>query len=201
MNPNNPAAIGALARGDVENFLVAATPGGIERQEAQGQRSFNETDILPKEVRGVTREQLIGLGFVFGEDYDDIFVKAQLPPGWSKRATSHSMHTDLLDEKGRARGGVFYKAAFYDRHADMQLNQRFYVRTEYPQDGTVRVFAHDASINAPAKDFGSVPEIDNAVTREQNLERLRQKDELLEEAELWLKDNYPDYRNPLAYWD
>ena len=29
MDIRNPAAIGALAKGDMESFLVAATPGGI----------------------------------------------------------------------------------------------------------------------------------------------------------------------------
>ena len=36
----SPAAIRALAEGDIENFFVAATPGGIEAQEARGQRAF-----------------------------------------------------------------------------------------------------------------------------------------------------------------
>jgi len=30
----------ALAKGDIGNFLVAATPGGIEAQEARGQRDL-----------------------------------------------------------------------------------------------------------------------------------------------------------------
>lgn len=115
----NPAALAALAKGDLDNFAVAATPGGIEAQEAAGQAMLCASAQLPKELHGCTRESLEALGFKFGNDVDELFVTCTLPPGWKKQATDHSMHSDLLDDQGRKRAGIFYKAAFYDRRADL----------------------------------------------------------------------------------
>ena len=46
-----PAVLGALLKGDMGNAMVAATPGGIEEQEKQGQTWFQDAGVLPKEVR------------------------------------------------------------------------------------------------------------------------------------------------------
>lgn len=62
----NPAALSALLKGDIDNAVIASTPGGIERQEAQGQRKLVESAMLPKEINGATREQLTELGFKLG---------------------------------------------------------------------------------------------------------------------------------------
>lgn len=194
-NFNNPAAAQALLSGDMANALVAATPGGIERQEAAGQQSFVASETLPKGIRGATREQLTALGFVFGQDVDDLFVQCKLPAGWTKRATAHSMHSDLLDEKGRVRAGIFYKAAFYDRRADMYLCGRFGV-SSYEQvdpaatepDAEKKVEIVDCGVSIYAIGTWKWPDYDGLTALE-------------EEAHKWLDENKPDWRNPLAYWD
>jgi hypothetical protein len=89
---------------------------------------------LPKEC---PRDALEALGFVFGEDADDIFVTVKFPDGWDKKATDHSMWSDLLDDKGRRRGNIFYKAAFYDRSAHMRMIPRFNIIQDYELDGAV----------------------------------------------------------------
>ena len=43
----------------------------------------------------------------------------KLPAGWKKQATDHSMWSKLLDESGAVVASIFYKAAFYDRIAEM----------------------------------------------------------------------------------
>lgn len=112
-----PAQLIALVRGDID----LAMPGGIERQEAMGQAAFVGTkSSLPIEC---PRAELEALGFVFGEPIDDLFVSVTFPAGWSKKATDHSMWSDLLDDQGRKRGSIFYKAAFYDRRAFMHLER------------------------------------------------------------------------------
>lgn len=45
-----PAVLGALGRGDMANAIIAATPGGIERQEAEGQHWFQTAGVLPTEI-------------------------------------------------------------------------------------------------------------------------------------------------------
>lgn len=119
----NPAALGALARGDIENAITASTPGGIEAQEAAGQATLVAGPWFPKDMMGVTRQELEGLGFKFGSDVDDLFVSAQFPTGWKKVATDHSMWSDIVDDKGCVRGSIFYKAAFYDRKAHLSWNR------------------------------------------------------------------------------
>lgn len=87
----NPAALSALAKGDIQNFLTASAPGGIERQEAEGQRRMASSFLtLPKDM---DREPALAFGFAFGEDSDDIFVNVTAPEGWSIHPTEHSMHS------------------------------------------------------------------------------------------------------------
>src|SRR3546814_332894 len=87
----NPAAIKAACYGDVANAIAASTPGGIEQQKTDGQRALVNGTMLPKDIRGATREQLAALGFEFGADVDELFVQCELPPGWTKRETEHRM--------------------------------------------------------------------------------------------------------------
>ena len=119
-----PAALGAALKGDTENFLAAATPGGIEAQEKQGQVDQAFAETLPRELRG--QDDLFQrAGFVLGEPVDDIFRQAAFPAGWRKKLTDHSMWTEIVDGQGRKRGLIFYKAAFYDRSAHAFLSTRF----------------------------------------------------------------------------
>ena len=68
----NPAALAALLAGDMDNYIVATTPGGIEAQEKRGQASFVNSATLPKDLNGtVTWEQLAQAGIVRGKkEYD-----------------------------------------------------------------------------------------------------------------------------------
>jgi hypothetical protein len=185
----NLAALAAASRGDLANALIASIPGGIERQEAAGQRTLVESAMLPKEIRGATREQLAALGFKFGADVDELFVTCELPPGWKKRGTDHSMHSDLLDEQGRKRAGIFYKAAFYDRRADMSMDRRYGV--DCYRDGSTdqmrRVDVTDCG--AVLKEFGEV-----------NRDDFDGMDALKKAAKAWLAERHPEWQNALACW-
>lgn len=116
----NPAALSALMNDDLDNFRVASTPGGIEAQEAQGQKNFLASESIPIQC---PKEELEKLGFVFGEPVDDLFIKCKLPDGWKIEATDHSMWSTILDNKGKERASIFYKAAFYDRSAFLRLDE------------------------------------------------------------------------------
>jgi hypothetical protein len=138
-----PAAMVAALAGDVENFIAAATPGGIEKQEAAGQHWLQKAGLLPNDFgyrdKEKTKKEFEDLGFVFGEEYDECFVKGSLPEGWSMDPTEHSYWTEIFDEKGRKRASIFYKAAFYDRKAHMSLQRRFTQET-VPVDQSEEVF-------------------------------------------------------------
>lgn len=100
--------------------------GAIEAQEAAGQRELlaaaaGDWAKLPRAIHGVSGDELVALGFEVGEvvQGDDLFVNIRLPEGWYVDGTSHSMHSTLRDAEGFRRAGIFYKAAYYDRRADL----------------------------------------------------------------------------------
>ena len=187
-----PAGLSALENGDLDNFITASTPGGIERQEAEGQQQFVASETLPTNC---PREQLEALGFKFGEPVDDIFTAVQMPEGWSKKPTDHSMWSDLIDDRGRKRGGIFYKAAFYDRNAHMRLDRRYSVTSNYELEHgkQVQAFVTDAATSQQVFKTDIVDVGDR--------EWWKADEDVMSIARNWINENYPDYNNPMAYWD
>lgn len=108
--------------GPLDLPIFGGSSSAIERMEAEGQRQLLESCDLP--TQGSDDPEFARLGFTFGEPHahDPMFRPATLPEGWKREGTDHAMHSKILDELGRERVGVFYKAAFYDRRADMHLN-------------------------------------------------------------------------------
>jgi hypothetical protein len=196
-----PAVLKAALAGDFENAAVAMIPGGIEAQEAAGQVTFCASAILPKDC---PRDKLEALGVKFGKDHDDIFVCVILPAGWKKQATDHSMHSDLLDGKGRKRGSIFYKAAFYDRSARMHLVPRYSV------DSFIRC---DSQGNVqPDVDYSTRPthflvavkngkEIIHSLGVTDAENGYDSREQLEKNGYKWLGEHYPQWQDPLAYWD
>ncbi len=104
-------------------WLMGGDPAAIEAQEAEGQKQLAGTGTLPTRVFGkTTREDVEALGFIFGEPYEDdpMFTPVEFPPGWELVATEHSMWLHL-EFNGVNKGVVYYKAAFYDRSATLEL--------------------------------------------------------------------------------
>jgi hypothetical protein len=197
----NPAALAAFARGDIENALVASTPGGIEAQEARGQadltRRFNQ---LPKEYgRGeFPAELLVRLGFTAQGPVDDLFIGVTAPAGWQLRPTSHSMHSEIVDDKGRVRGGVFYKAAFYDRKASFHLNTRYCADTEYePANGRKW---DECSSRAVVKDQSTGETLLACEWQKNSARDYTKSDADRAKCVAHLDQNFPDWTNVEAYW-
>ena len=119
----------AMQDGPAEAMLLLAEsmgPGGsdaaIGRQERDGQRQLVNSDRLPTDRHG-DPAAWAALGFTFGEpDPDDpLFCPATLPEGWARKASDHAMGSSITDTLGRERVSTFYKAAFHDRSAHMNL--------------------------------------------------------------------------------
>lgn len=185
---------------DIELLLEALAVGpsqAILNQEARGQKELSRRDMLPKKC---PREDLEKLGFVFGEEIDELFISVTMPEGWHKQATDHSMWTDLLDEKGRKRGAIFYKAAFYDRKADMvPLQIRYHIGEawgDYPAksdyDSELRYYY------VVDEETGNILFHTPALEKQAHWQK---ESERKAEARAFLKANFPDWENPLAYWD
>lgn len=102
----------------------------ITGMEAAGQTELVNSESLPTDVSEKDRAIMERWGFCFGEPFKDdpLFMPASLPVGWRKIASDHDMWSYVVDELGRERVGVFYKAAFYDRKANMGLERRFDIK-------------------------------------------------------------------------
>lgn len=182
-----PAALGALARGDLHNAMVAATPGGIEAQEKAGQAmltlKFNQ---LPKERLDRYRAHLERIGFKFGTDVDDLFISVTPPAGWELRPSEHSMWSYIHDGQGRKRGAVFYKAAFYDRKASITLDARYQGGGDYRGQDRYSV-AKDTATGEVFLEIGPIKEY-----AEQDAADRKTFD--------YLDKHFPDWRSVEAYW-
>ena len=103
-------------------WLLEDNVRAIESQEKKGQEQLVYSAVLP--VEGTSNEaEWAAMGVKLGEpeDGDPLFRKATLPHGWKKVSTGHSMCSNLVDDRGIIRAKIFYKAAFYDRRADVSL--------------------------------------------------------------------------------
>lgn len=190
----NPASI--LAEG-----MIFGARDTIERQESDGQRSFVGSDTLPRSLKSDghyhTKPLLEAagvkfLGFVEG---DDLFQYVELPPGWKKQATDHSMWSKLIDDKGRERAGIFYKAAFYDRAAHLSLSRRFGVSFDYAR------LDKDGVGVSKVTDCRKVVHATEPIVKTESDESWDVSDKANKLATEWLDKNYPDWKNPGAYWD
>ena len=108
--------------------LLDMTPETIYAQEKLGQQELVRSSQLPsnsgRNVNVIEQYEKMGIKVIGESIKDDLFLDVELPQGWSIKDTDHSMHSKLLDDKGRERAGIFYKAAFYDRTADITFYQR-----------------------------------------------------------------------------
>lgn len=207
----SPAAMAAYGRGEVDNFLTAITPGGIEAQEAEGQIKFLESESLP--VDGLKLhlygDQLKALGFVFGKPFDNgMFIETRLPPGWSKRATSSSYWTDLLDQHGRVRAGIFYKAAFYDRssHIDLRpavISEMKLVEVSLKGRELKETYQYERG-EAYLYSVAMLADKEVFRTEERLITNKREcwemQDVLRGEIRKFISENYPNWEDPFAYW-
>jgi len=206
-----PAALGALAKGDAANFLVASTPGGIEAQEKAGQLEQAALQTLPLEGTSTEeqRKQFESLGFMFEMDRvkaqnqgrEHLFVNVKFPAGWKKVPTDHSMWSKIVDDKGRERGAIFYKAAFYDRSAHVSLNNRFSVGREYAKEkgGTDTILVRDelGIVNRRVRVQGP----DWSGDRAKAMRLSEELEAMMDSHKKWLDEKYPQWHSPLAYWD
>lgn len=147
------------------------------------------------------------MGIVFGDPVDDLFVSVQLPDGWHKEPADHSMWSDLLDDRGRKRASIFYKAAFYDRDAFICTCRR-YSASNQPVGGWTADDFRDSQWEGVAIDWdGTVlwhteplcaePDYKDPAWRKW----YDAQQELTELAAAWLDANKPDWRDTSAYWD
>ncbi len=190
------------------------TTGHIEASEDRGQQHLVNSAQLPAKgtpggpdgYRKTKPDDWAAMGIEFGPIVEgDIFRDATLPEGWKVEATDHAMWSKLLDDKGRERASIFYKAAFYDREAHIDLCSRFTVRSVYNE--SPKWTGQDEVLDGGERVF-ITPEVDAAKLEELNdhsrpyEERDKESKAIQLMCEEWLSaKGFGDYRNPAIYWD
>jgi hypothetical protein len=107
-------------------FAIAAADA-VPVQDKLGQIELANSTQLPIDglLGGRDRPRWEALGVKILDDVprdDKLFCHVELPPGWKKVPTDHSLWTHLVDADGKLIAEIGYKAAFYDRWASVQLN-------------------------------------------------------------------------------
>jgi len=120
----------------MSGWIMGGAPEKIVAQEKAGQSSFVDSTTLPKVTNNYGYDTVAilkkaGVKFLGAVEGDPLFQYVELPPGWKKVPTDDSMWSKVVDEKGRQRVRIFYKAAFYDRDAFMSASGRYSYQFDY----------------------------------------------------------------------
>lgn len=200
----------------------------IYASEARGQQEMIRSESLPSRNLRCTDADLEAMGIELGPPFDEdpLFRPALIPDGWTRDGTAHNMWSEILDERGRKRLRVFYKAAFHDRAAHVSAETRFasstasvlhrYDPNDHPDDFSARPGEDDCVVldygkgEPPAVRFRAVvssrpdtpPTCDDTPEREGAWQAYwKSQSEARTAADEWLDEHYPDWKSPAAYWD
>ncbi|RJQ28000.1 hypothetical protein C4577_00305 [Candidatus Parcubacteria bacterium] len=173
----------------MRSWVMGGNPNAIVAQEAEGQQSFVNSDTLPTRTNDYgdhdSKKALEAAGVKFGVVIpgDPLFQYVELPKGWKKVPTSHSMWSDLVDDKGRKRASIFYKAAFYDRDAFYSATSRFSIGIDYERQDKEGITV------GQVLEQGAVIHTTEPVTSEKSHELSKKARKVAAE---WLDEHYPD---------
>lgn len=142
-----------------------------------------------------------------GDARDALFRRASLPAGWKIKATSHAMWSELLDDKGRKRASIFYKAAFYDRDAFMTPERRYQIESFYNDDSDTFAVARvtdQGKVLFESERFELKTKEDcygawDPKTHEPTV--ISKRDVVKGQCAAWLEKNFPEWKDASAYWD
>lgn len=189
--------------------MVAAAMGSggiadaIDQQNSQGQRQLRGTGkvSIPSQTQDWGEIDTFAMLRAWGVELpeydqrtgDKLFRPANLPPGWEIRVTEHHLWSALVDEHGRRRALIFYKAAFYDRDASITVSRRFIARAEFVEltdtSKTMEPVIRDGDVVIWRGPRTVVPRLDYATKDAVDLFAERQLDSI-----------YPDHREFLKAW-
>lgn len=208
-------------KNDNREWLFGGNPTAIETQEKEGQNQLKVSQQLPRKIslyRGEPSTNVYKkLGFIeINNDVDDdLFVSLQFPCGWEIISTEHSMWSKLIDNLGRERASIFYKAAFYDRDAHISFNTRYrasriddtnapprtdtYERIEKTNTYGV-VFDQSDIIFETKKDIFDLKHDETNHRKWWNTYDQFQKDKT-NECINWLNEKYPKWESIYEYWN
>ena len=157
-----------------------------------------ESVKMAKDMRP-SREDWEKLGFFFAEiPSDDVLCRAILPEGWKISKTEHPLWSEIFDENGRKRGSMFYKDAFCDRNAYMNLIPRYKVDYDFVDDVNTEVYFGNDQEKLFVAGQVSIPK---DAPLEERMAKYTERDRLMYIARKYADENYPDWEDIHAYWN
>lgn len=172
-----------------------------QQQTLAGQRSFLRSDTLPRKInQGIEKFDEIKILESFGVKFlgpvkdDRLFQYIELPVGWTRISDEHPLWSYLVDENGRQRVTIFYKPDLHDRDAFMSVDRRF--RYSFDFD----LFKAEKVAVAHVFDGETVIYSTDRLVPTEGQERYEVREIVEKKALDWLNENYPDWKNPGAYW-
>lgn len=115
-----------------ELTLLALGTDGVDVYTRIKHRDMAQAVELP--TPGSNDPSWAKMGVIYGEPVEGdekFFRHAQIPKGWKISPTSHYMYSNLVDDKGRPRAQIGFKAASYDRWTSISTIARFRVERVY----------------------------------------------------------------------
>lgn len=146
--------------------------------------------LLPKNM-SPNKSVFENLGFEFKE-YDSVTLEATLPEGWTILSSENGLETLLIDEKGRNRGSFFFRGNVLSRTGYMLLVQRYHATYYFINPnkiGPIKVVATDFDGTVIFKAGYCMNSYSN------------EYEHLLTKAKDFLNKNFPNWKNPINYWD
>lgn len=198
-------------------------------QERSGQTDLLHSSQMPVKLnrhsyfKGAAADAyaLLGFSFVAGKKGelplhttgDDLFMDIIFPTGWTRDGNGHALHSYVLDDKGRKRIHVFYKAASHDRRAliDIECRYKSGVETVLPEGERRSDWYYKNQNHLPQ--YGYIKDADTIIWKTEVLTPivgakygmtgcyLTHFTDLDIQAKLKLTELYPAWIDPFAYWD
>ena len=145
------------------------------------------------------------LGITKLSDYDEYFMCAKLPEGWS--ISSEGYWTDVFDENDRSRFSFFKKRCPWETDGFIHQHTRYNICRDFSMDvyddrrvikyhvvdgdGTVLYECEPVELERAELERGSIHFWDRHKLIEKEQKTL---------CECWLNKEYPDWRDIYAYW-
>ncbi len=150
--------------------------------------------LFPRKMRP-NRETFEKIGFTFEKSNVKNKIKVFLPENWTVKEENGTSRY-FFDEKNRLRGEILneYRSLYCHFKGELCLRRRFNPSYKYKNkndiNSTVIVFIEDSDENMICK----IGECRNVYGSEKF-------NELMKKAREYLDRNYPDWENPVNYWD
>lgn len=146
----------------------------------------NNYVLVPKNIDKDIYEKL---GFkIYEKKHNKLFYMALLPTNW-KLVKVSELYTNLIDDLGRIRGEIFYN---HKDVAKLTLRRRYDIRKTSTMFYFMIYFGTEEEMLYKTEPIYFSKHI--------GIREMQEK-EAREECAEYALDYYPDYEDPLAYWD